>query len=407
MNHRTRPQHGVSLIEALVAMAVMAIGMLGLVGVQSTLRGNSDIAKQRSEAVRLAQAAIEEWRGFAALDATAGVIDYADLAVGVTADAAISGANATYTRTRAIAYVPVPTLDRPYTGKSLTVEVAWVDRTGEAQAVHLSTAITGIAPELAATLSVPADGTPIRLPHGRNRGIPLQAIDLGGGRSGLIPPGAPAGVAWRFDNVTGVITFCTTTVTTTAALLNSNLSCGTSTAALLSGYVRYSLGSTQPTAADAQNPVALYPATAADPPLTVTVLYPSPPSPPLTASAPLPPPPPPPTVCYTIDVATPATSSTSYLCAIPVVLLPNSPLPNWSGTVRIGPASKILDPVIDPPASPSKFRLCRYFDPGATYTMVSAMPLVNQNYLAIRGGDGTNAFSCPATGPARTWPFQP
>ncbi|MDP1533833.1 MAG: prepilin-type N-terminal cleavage/methylation domain-containing protein, partial [Rubrivivax sp.] len=44
-------QQGVSLIEAVVALAVLAFGMLGLVGVQATLRGNADIAKQRAEAV--------------------------------------------------------------------------------------------------------------------------------------------------------------------------------------------------------------------------------------------------------------------------------------------------------------------------------------------------------------------
>ena len=45
-------------------MAVMAFGMMAIVGLQTTLRLNSDIAKQRSEAVRIAEEAIEEWRAF-------------------------------------------------------------------------------------------------------------------------------------------------------------------------------------------------------------------------------------------------------------------------------------------------------------------------------------------------------
>lgn len=60
-------QRGVTLIEALVAMAVMAFGMLALVGVQSTLRVNADLAKQRAEATRLAEAQLEAARSFVAV----------------------------------------------------------------------------------------------------------------------------------------------------------------------------------------------------------------------------------------------------------------------------------------------------------------------------------------------------
>ena len=53
-----------SLVEAIVAMAVMAFGMMAIVGLQTTLRANSDVAKQRSEAVRIAEEAIETARAF-------------------------------------------------------------------------------------------------------------------------------------------------------------------------------------------------------------------------------------------------------------------------------------------------------------------------------------------------------
>jgi Tfp pilus assembly protein PilV len=78
MRTRNRLQRGISLIEALLALAVMALGMMGLVGVQSTLRSTSDVAKQRSEAVRIAQAEIERWRAFDALNGGANT-NYADL----------------------------------------------------------------------------------------------------------------------------------------------------------------------------------------------------------------------------------------------------------------------------------------------------------------------------------------
>ena len=69
---------GVSLVEAMVALAVMAFGMLAVVGVQSTLRLNGDIAKQRSEATRIAQETLEKGRSFQ-------VIDSADKGAGQTA----------------------------------------------------------------------------------------------------------------------------------------------------------------------------------------------------------------------------------------------------------------------------------------------------------------------------------
>ena len=55
---------GISLIEAMVALAVMAFGTLGVLGVQTTLRLNADIAKQRNEAVRIGQETIEAARSF-------------------------------------------------------------------------------------------------------------------------------------------------------------------------------------------------------------------------------------------------------------------------------------------------------------------------------------------------------
>ena len=72
---------GVSLIEALVALAVMAFGLLGVVGMQATLRFNADVSRQRAEAVRMAQEKMEEMRAFGVLGsvAPAGEHGYADI----------------------------------------------------------------------------------------------------------------------------------------------------------------------------------------------------------------------------------------------------------------------------------------------------------------------------------------
>ena len=67
-----RSLRGVALIEAMIAMLVMAFGTLALVGVQATLRLNSDIAKQRAEATRIALADLETARNFISVAAVAG-----------------------------------------------------------------------------------------------------------------------------------------------------------------------------------------------------------------------------------------------------------------------------------------------------------------------------------------------
>ena len=48
-----RRARGATLLEALVAFLVLSLGMLTMARVQSSLRLNSDIARQRTEAVRL------------------------------------------------------------------------------------------------------------------------------------------------------------------------------------------------------------------------------------------------------------------------------------------------------------------------------------------------------------------
>jgi Tfp pilus assembly protein PilV len=379
----SRRQQGVSLIEALVALAVMAFGMIGLVGVQSTLRSNSDVAKQRSEAVRLAQEAVEEWRSFAVLETHPTALDYTDIVVGDTVDPDIAQFNATYTRTRSVAL-----LETPQRGKTLSVKVDWTDRTGRAQQISMSTVLTEVAPELGATLAVPANGTPVRQPLNRNRGIPVQARDLGDGRSGLIPPSAPTGVAWVFNNVSGLITLCTTTAASTPSLSTANVTCGSNNAVLVAGFVRYSFRSTPPTDADALNPASL-PPSSPEPQLQVHVRQTAP----LVQDV----------ECYTSDVISPA-AYTAYFCAVPVVVVPNNPPPTWSGRLEFLPLDKVAATAAE--NANTQWKMCRYFSVGSYNDMADA--LLNQNYLAILAGDGTASFSCPTAGPlAPTWPHQP
>ena len=61
--HR-RKEAGFTLIETLVALVVMGFGVLSLAGMQLNLSRSGDVAKQRTEATRLAQEKVETLRSF-------------------------------------------------------------------------------------------------------------------------------------------------------------------------------------------------------------------------------------------------------------------------------------------------------------------------------------------------------
>jgi Tfp pilus assembly protein PilV len=252
---------GVSLVEAMVALAVMAFGMLAVVGVQSTLRLNGDIAKQRSEATRIAQETLENSRGFqviASADATGGEQAWegiVDNTLTVTPD----NSNTTYTVQRVVATNAEPP------AKALRVTVSWTDRAGQPQQVMLSSGVAAAAPALSGTLGVrtpKAAGGPTRRPMSRHPTIPAQARDFGDGRSAFVPPFRPW-LVLVFNNVTGLITGICDFGFENTSFTNDNItptdvaSCDNNTLAqLLSGFVRFWRDSSGPdlTAANAEDP---------------------------------------------------------------------------------------------------------------------------------------------------------
>lgn len=239
------PVRGTSLVEALVALAVMAFGMLAVVGVQSTLRLNADVAKQRSEAVRIGQEAIEAARAFTAVDNPAsGQASYGAIATAGATSVSGYTTNTSYTVTRTVAERSDPAR------KELRVEVAWTDRSGQAQQITLDSTIAAIDPRVPLLLAARPAGIPPRLPRGRSPLVPPGAVAIAGG-SAYQPPGAPAGEVWYFDNATGVITSVCI-----GGLCDSNprADCSSSRpCARISGFVRFDLGDT-PNAATANVP---------------------------------------------------------------------------------------------------------------------------------------------------------
>ena len=241
IRHRQR-QRGTTLVEALVAFVVVALGMLSVARVQTQMRQHAELAQQRSEAVRLAQEEIESLRAFAVLSATSGARSFDAIASDShTVDAQVGAAMPTpYLVTREIDANLAPR------AKSAMVTVSWVDRGGSAQQVALDSVIAGSDPAFSGALGLARIGAPARGGLGRSVRIPLAAVDLGNGRSVFKPVGNGT-VAFVFDNATGLVSgHCgrIDPATPTRDLALANLGgCTALNARLLSGSVRFSSAS--------------------------------------------------------------------------------------------------------------------------------------------------------------------
>jgi len=233
---------GASLVEAMVALAVMAFGMLALVGVQATLRMNNDLAKQRSEATMIATENVERLRNYFTLfpAATPDGSSWTEIAGQTVAAYTPVGSigNTSYRVERTV------NTDAATRQKVYRVEVSWPDRTGVTQRVVLDGMVWGVVPELSALLAVPTRPSAISQVNGRDVTIPAGAVDIDGGLSRFIPPGSTS-VAWLFDRTTGALKVCDPDGVSNCRL-----------ARFISGEVRFHRP-TAPgviTAADAENP---------------------------------------------------------------------------------------------------------------------------------------------------------
>ena len=140
---QTNRQRGLTLIESLLAFVVLSVGLLALLRVQPELRQHAELARQRSEAVRLAQQEIEGLRAFTSLADHAAIADHAHT---VEPDGLGSPRYAIARRVDAGSW--------PH-ARAVDVSVTWTDRRGEAQQVLLSTLIAAHEPALAAQRLLP------------------------------------------------------------------------------------------------------------------------------------------------------------------------------------------------------------------------------------------------------------
>lgn len=138
MNHiAPRAQRGTSLLEALIAFLVLSLGMVAIARVQGHLRLNADVARQRTEAVRLAQQDMETLRSERTFSAIASASRSAN-------------AGTAYAIERRIEATGVPR------AKAASITVRWVDRSGVAQQIALHSVIAGTDPRLSGALALAA-----------------------------------------------------------------------------------------------------------------------------------------------------------------------------------------------------------------------------------------------------------
>lgn len=395
---RIHRQRGITLIEALIAFLVLSLGMLAIARLQPELRQQAELARQRSEALRIAQQDLEQQRAFATLAAASGPRSYDAIGAAqqvVDADGAMALSTA-YRLIRRVDAAATPG------AKQVVVTVDWAARGGDTQQVTLASLVAGVEPSLSGSLALAPRGVEVRGALARSIRIPLAAKDVGDGRSVFKPSAGGLG-AIVFDNRGGaVIAVCTGIAAgrTTQDLAASDLSACTSVhGMLLSGEIRFSAAT--PPDATAANDTPL--------PLAVSLALegPAPPVAPWCSAEVMK------TVSFTwagsqrIDAvpleATPASLGvtawtdggerfTAYHC----VIVPPVGIARWSGRTNLVPSGWAIG------NGPTDWQVCRFsrdldrsgaidanIEHPAIYQNVDGA-LARQNFLVVRGSE-----ACP------------
>jgi Tfp pilus assembly protein PilV len=228
--HPQHQQRGFSMIEALVALLVMSFGMLALAGMQASVSYGGDMAKQRGEAMRLAQERIEQMRSYTGV--STGTINWngIDALTDGSGATLLPNTNATYTVTSSMAGADTDP------ARAAQVSVTWTDRAGVAQTLTMSTVIARNDPKDTGFLLSPLPSTAtLRRPFDRNIDIPVRSISLGNGSSSYQ---LSANFALIFNDASGnVVQICDPGVANATAAQILASSCTTTTGYILSGFL--------------------------------------------------------------------------------------------------------------------------------------------------------------------------
>ena len=138
--HPRRIGAGFTLLEACLAFGVLAFGLLAMGQLQASREGMLEAARERGQAVRLAQTELERLRLQAALEpAPRATAPQGHGSVSGHAGASVIGTREAVVR---VELTPDPSLRH----HAVRVIVSWRDRQGREQSVSLDTLIAAVAP---------------------------------------------------------------------------------------------------------------------------------------------------------------------------------------------------------------------------------------------------------------------
>jgi Tfp pilus assembly protein PilV len=205
-----RANAGFTLVEALIALVITAFGMLGLAGMQMMMSRNAEVAKQRSEATRVAEAKLEELRSFTQIATGAGVVSWDGLTSGSDTQTSTE-TNTTYTRTWTLSTATTDAghVTNPY--RTIKVDVTWTDRAGVttvtngvSNIVTLNSVISQTDPADSGALAFPLPAnTTIKRPKNRSLNIPIPSKQLTDGNNSVY---STSSFSIVFNNDSGYVT---------------------------------------------------------------------------------------------------------------------------------------------------------------------------------------------------------
>lgn len=209
MKSLRRPARGVGMIEVLIALLVVALGVVGLARFQGTFTKTGAAAKSRVVANQLAREKLDDLKSFTQLNSGgAGVFGYDEIAANtggaektdgtlVFPSGALTVSNTAYQRTwTSTGYYYCGGNAAPSTTncsgaaaktrpdfKALRVTVAWTDADGASQTLVLDDAAASVDPRSAATALVTGvSASPPMVPYTPGEAPNVIAIDVGDGQ---------------------------------------------------------------------------------------------------------------------------------------------------------------------------------------------------------------------------------
>jgi Tfp pilus assembly protein PilV len=253
---------GFSLIEAMIALIIMSFGILGLAKVHMMIANNTDVSRQRAEALRLAQQRLETMRAYPSVSstgapsdpdrgstcgaggATACTLSWNDFGVSGTtySDANNPLTTTNFTNTNFTRQWALSDSTSSFM-RTVSVSVWWRDRTTSNssdpnQHVTLTSVISLSDPKNEGALGFPLpNNTNLKLPKNRSINIPVPAVSVGNGQSAY---NVGNNLAVIFSNTSGyVVQKCTTSITDASSYTTAqgNGSCTTYNAYIIAGYV--------------------------------------------------------------------------------------------------------------------------------------------------------------------------